>query len=146
MTTTNDDRSEESGEILKTDVLGRIRIRPEEREKILDAFEASGMSGAAFAKLHGVKQQTFASWIQKRRRARGDYDNVEKRRELRMGGPRPKNKTSQQKQPFALIEVETSSQTSPNLLEVELPGGALVKLTSPEQINLLKNLLRELSC
>jgi len=129
MTTTNDDRSEESGEILKTDVLGRIRIRPEEREKI-----------------HGVKQQTFASWIQKRRRARGDYDDVEKRRELRMGGPRPKNKTSQQKQPFALIEVETSSQTSPNLLEVELPGGALVKLTSPEQINLLKNLLRELSC
>ena len=58
----------EAGEFLKTDVLGRVRLRPEEREKMLDAFEAGGMSGQAFAIHHGIKVQTFASWIQKRRR------------------------------------------------------------------------------
>ena len=82
MTTT--DQSPE-GEVLKTDVLGRVRVKPEVREQILDDFERSGMSGRAFAKLHGIHQQTFASWIQKRRRARGDYDNEEIRAKLRMG-------------------------------------------------------------
>jgi hypothetical protein len=53
----------EAGEFLKTDVLGRVRIRPEEREKMLDAFELGGMSGQAFAIHHGIEVQTFASWI-----------------------------------------------------------------------------------
>ena len=58
MTTT--DQSHE-GEVLKTDVLGRVRVKPEHREQILDDFERSGMSGRAYAKLHGIHQQTFAS-------------------------------------------------------------------------------------
>jgi hypothetical protein len=33
-------------------------------EAILDTFEASGMSGQAFALQHGIKIQTFVSWIQ----------------------------------------------------------------------------------
>ena len=41
--------------ILKTDALGRITIPPQKREEILDAFEASSMTGAAFAKAHGIK-------------------------------------------------------------------------------------------
>ena len=32
-------------EILKTDVLGRVRVRKERREQILDEFEKSGMAG-----------------------------------------------------------------------------------------------------
>ena len=59
--------------ILKTDVLGRVRMPADRREAILDGFEQSGMSGQAFAKQIGVKYSTFASWIQKRRRQRGDY-------------------------------------------------------------------------
>ena len=65
----------ESDELLKADVLGRVRVRPEHRERMLDAFEASAMSGQAFAIHHGLKVQTFASWMQKRRRKRGDYDD-----------------------------------------------------------------------
>jgi hypothetical protein len=33
---------------------------------MLDAFEASAMSGQAFAIHHGIKVHTFASWMQKR--------------------------------------------------------------------------------
>jgi hypothetical protein len=62
-----------SGVLLKADVLGRVTLGREQREAMLDAFEASGMSGQAFALQHGIKIQTFASWIQKRRHARGDY-------------------------------------------------------------------------
>jgi hypothetical protein len=32
-----------------------------QREAILDTFEASGMSGQAFALQHGIKIQNFAS-------------------------------------------------------------------------------------
>ena len=59
--------------ILKTDVLGRVRMPANRREAILDAFEQSGMSGQAFAKHIGVKYPTFATWIQKRRRDRSEY-------------------------------------------------------------------------
>lgn len=45
------------------------------REAVLDEFERGAMSGQAFARLHGIKYTTFASWIQKRRRKRSDYLN-----------------------------------------------------------------------
>jgi len=45
------------------------------REAILDAFERIGMSGQAFAARIGVKYPTFATWVQRRRRSRGDYKN-----------------------------------------------------------------------
>lgn len=62
----------ETGEtILKTDTEGRVRTPPERREKLLDEFERSGLSGAKFAELAGIKYQTFASWAARRRKHRG---------------------------------------------------------------------------
>lgn len=74
MTTTNEPSSTEvlstvTLDILKTDVLGRVTLGREQREVVLDAFVVSGMTGQAFALQHGIKIQTFAFWIQKRRRA-----------------------------------------------------------------------------
>ncbi|HTV41838.1 MAG TPA: hypothetical protein VMF08_14745, partial [Candidatus Sulfotelmatobacter sp.] len=57
--------------ILKTDVIGRVRTPSSLREQLLDEFEKSGLSGQEFAKLVGVKYLTFATWAQRRRRARG---------------------------------------------------------------------------
>lgn len=139
-------------ELLKADALGRVRVRPEQRERMLDAFESSAMSGQAFAIHHGIKVQTFASWMQKRRRSRGDYEDEATRRSLRMPSqskarsekpkPRPAG-------PLSLIEVQVSpdsgSESLPPL-EVVLPGGAVVRINSESQIGLLKTLLRELSC
>ena len=54
--------------IKKTDTLGRIRTPLEKREKILEEFERSGLSASKFAELVGVKYQTLATWLQKRRK------------------------------------------------------------------------------
>ena len=50
------------------------------RREILEEFEKSGLTGAGFAALAGIKHQTFASWVQERRRERG------------AGGPGPAGK------------------------------------------------------
>ena len=57
-----------TGEILVQDTLGRVRTPRKKREQILDEYERSGMSGAAFAALVGVKYSTLSSWIQQRRK------------------------------------------------------------------------------
>ena len=48
--------------LLKTDVLGRVKHSPKQRERILDEFERSGVSGPKFAAPAPVKYQTFATW------------------------------------------------------------------------------------
>ncbi len=59
------------GALIKNDRMGRMRFTREQREKILDAYEASGASGKDFAEIHGTKYQTLAIWVQRRRRKHG---------------------------------------------------------------------------
>jgi hypothetical protein len=139
------------GDILKTDVLGRITVGRAQREAILDAFEASGMTGSAFALHHGIKIQTFASWIQKRRRKRGDYQNEEVCRKLRMRKDLPavgSKKVARPQLSMNLIEVNMQNETPEmhEALEVILPGGAVVRIRHEGQLGLLKILMRQLTC
>jgi hypothetical protein len=60
-----------SGQILKTDSLARVRTPRERQRELLDEFERSGLSGAKFAELVGVKYSTFAVWAAKRKRSPG---------------------------------------------------------------------------
>jgi hypothetical protein len=46
-----------AGGLLKTDVLGRVTVRRDQRETILDAFEASGMTGSAFLRTTGSRSK-----------------------------------------------------------------------------------------
>ncbi len=141
------------GNLLKTDVLGRITVGREQRENILNAFEASGMTGQAFALLHGINIQTFASWIQKRRRARGDYHNEAVCSKLRMRknpSPLDSKKVVRPQASMNLIEVnvEDLQNETPKMhqaLEVILPGGAVVRIIHESQLDLFKTLLRQLS-
>ena len=134
--------------LVKTDCLGRVTVAKEQREKMLDAFEASSMSGAEFARTHGVPVMTFASWIQKRRKARGDYNNEEKRRELRMRKKSDSNQkpSAPQHEVMNLIEVTPQASMGSSELEIILPSGAKVQIKDESQIPLLKALIRELSC
>lgn len=59
---------ETGGQLLVQDALGRVRTPREKREQILDEYELSGMTGAAFAAMVGVKYPTLASWVQQRRK------------------------------------------------------------------------------
>ena len=132
---------------LKTDVLGRIQFSKQDRELILDAFEASHLSGAAFARHCGVNYQTFASWVQKRRRQRGQYPTAEALESVQ-SHPEPK-----EHQAPSLIEISLGA-TSDNAieptklqssgLELELPGNARLKLHGHQDLTLAVQLLNEL--
>ena|SRR5215216_6061570 len=63
--------STEQTAVLKSDTRGRVRTPPERRERLLDEFERSGLSGAKFAEVVGIKYQTLAAWVTKRRKQRG---------------------------------------------------------------------------
>jgi len=58
-------------EILKRDGLGRVRTPRARREALAEEFAKSGVSAQKFAALVGVNYQTFASWVQARRKACG---------------------------------------------------------------------------
>ncbi len=62
--------------VLKTDARGRVRVPLERREALMDEFEKSGLSGAAFARLVGIKYATFANWTEQRRKARAPGCNT----------------------------------------------------------------------
>ncbi len=61
------DMEQSDGAILRTDAQGRVRTPAARRETLLDEFERSGLSGAKFAALAGIKYQTFAAWAARRR-------------------------------------------------------------------------------
>ena len=150
--------------ILKQDVLGRITVPKEKREDLLDIFEASGSSAASFARNHSVHPQTFASWIQKRRRNRGDYQKEEVRKRLRMRkntapslnkSDQPAQKSSDKKEVFHLLEIHTEHSPEPQAaleklestpVELVLPNGVMIKLSSETQLPLIKTLIKELPC
>ena len=114
--------------IMKTDRLGRLRYAPEQKAAIIEAYHASGMSAPRFAALHGVNYQTLVYWI--------------------------KNSNPAQQQPndthpalLSLIPAEiTTDPTRTNQpLEVTLPHGAKLLISSPGQASLAAALIRELS-
>ena len=128
--TTADSDGYVEGEILKTDVLGRVRIPASKRESILDAFERSGMSGVAFARHIGVKYPTFATWVQGRRRARGDYPNAD---------------CKDVKAPLALVEAVVDGGGDCGMgVEVEAPGGLKLRVRDRGDVALAAELLRAL--
>jgi hypothetical protein len=109
-------------EVLKTDGRGRVRVPVERREALLDEFEKSGMSGARFARLAGIKYATFANWTQARRKA--------KAQETLGSGP------------LRLIEaVMEGGGSGSGGLVIELPGGGRVRAESPLQLRLAAELL-----
>ena len=90
--------------ILKTDTRGRVWTPKADREALLDLFEQGGMSGAAFARLHGLRYPTFAHWWKRRR----------ERRERERQGPVAL---------FQEVVLARSGGTRHEGLEIELPLG-----------------------
>lgn len=71
MADTNESPLTECSELIRTGRDGRQRYSEAYKRQVLDAFDASGMSGKAFAEQCGVKYPTFASWLAKRRQDGG---------------------------------------------------------------------------
>ncbi len=125
--------SKVEGELIKTDCIGRIRVSHEHREKLLDAFETSNMSGQKFAEHCGIKYQTLATWVQKRKRGRNDYA-------AQHDGP-PESLL----QSLAEVELAPNKIMDGGALSIELPGGARLVMSKPEQAPLAAALINNLS-
>jgi|SRR5271167_2875845 len=119
-------------QVLKTDVLGRVQTPAARREQLLDEFERSGLSGQKFAAVVGIKYPTFASWVQQRRRKRGDY----------VAGkvPAPRNKVRWLE---AVVEQNPGGQSQPALV-LALSGGARIEIGDLKQVALAAALVRAL--
>lgn len=117
--------------ILKTDTRGRVFTPLARREQLLDEFERSGLSGAKFAALAGIKYATFAAWAQARRRQRG----------TEAAAKAPTHPAASLRWLEAVVD---GAPTSRSVLRLCLPGGAHLEISQTTQIPLVATLLAAL--
>ena len=116
------DMQTSDGPILKTDSKGRVHTPKARQERLLDEFARSGLSGPKFARLAGIKYQTFAAW------------GLRRRKRSVVAAP------TKSAEPVRWLEavVEQAQNTSgKNPLVVALPGGARLELTESKQLPLV---------
>lgn len=114
-----------TGELLRQDTAGRVRTSKERRVLLMAQFDRSGLSGARFARMAGIKYQTFANWLHVRRRQA-------------QGG----SKKPQRRKAVTWIEAVPHAAAS---LRVELRGGAWLEVSSAAQARTAAMLLRALA-
>ena len=116
--------------VIKTDQKGRVRITRERREMLLEEFEKSSMTAAAFAGMIGVNIQTFYGWCRQRKRVKQPAA--------------VKGKDAEK--PLQLVEAviaPKSQEPSPTLsLMLHLPGGGHLELTDTSQVPMAAELLK----
>jgi len=133
-------------EIFKADRRGRGRVRVplERREALMDEFEKSGVSGAEFARLAGIKYATFANWRQKRRKGGGPGEES-----AGAGGAAGSAMSGGPVRIFeAVVEERAAAQRMtghPVGLLIELPGGGRMEVQSSQQARLAAELLEYLA-
>lgn len=128
-------------ENLKQDTRGRVRTPAARREALLDEFEKSGMSGAEFARLTGIKCATFAAWAAKRRKGRTALSAAVC---PQVRGSAPVSGGD----PIRLFEAVVDGggpvgphRAGPHGLLVELPGGSRMVVGSPLQMQMAAELV-----
>jgi hypothetical protein len=124
----------EAGEpvILKADKLGRVKTPAARRESLLDEYERSGLGGQEFASLSGIKYQTFATWVQRRRRKRG--------------ATRAPAKSADRARWLEAVVEQARHPGHQNLavMVLHLPGGARVEVADEKQAVLAAVMVRAL--
>ena len=127
--------------LVKTDRRGRLCLPRAKREELLDEFERSGLSGAEFARVVGVKYQTFANWRQARARKRHPHASAAQ--------PEPRAAPLQWAEASLLRSSQPIAAAGASALVVRLPSGVQVELTCRSQAETAAALLRaweKLSC
>lgn len=119
-----------SGDVLiKTDEAGRVRTPAGRRASLLAEFDRSGLSGPKFAALAGIKYQTFAGWLRKRRQGPGG--------ELASpAGPAVSGRW---------LEAVVEEVPAGGGLMLQLPGGVRVEVGDQKQAALAALLVRALA-
>jgi hypothetical protein len=112
--------------ILRTDEQGRVRTPAARRESLLDEFERSGLSGVKFAALAGLKYQTFAAWVARRRKSAVARAPV-----------KPAD-------PVRWLEAVVAQTQNSSALVLQLPGGVRVEVADEKQAVLAAMLVNSL--
>jgi hypothetical protein len=129
-------------EVLKQDRRGRVHVPAQRREALLDEFEKSGVSGAKFAQMAGIKYATFAGWIRKRHKQRGELEQEP------ACPTSPGNEALVSAGPVRLFEALVEGErvverepAGPRGLLVQLPGGSRILIDSPGQLQMAAELV-----
>jgi transposase-like protein len=117
--------------VLQVDERGHVRVSKERREALLAEFERSGMSGAKFARLAGIKYPTFMYWLKQRRE--------------RCGSDGGSGLSEAPAVSFVEALIDGSCRRPTEGLIIELAGGARLRVESPVQLRLAAELLRMLA-
>jgi hypothetical protein len=125
-------RIESGSEILKTDKRGRVRTSPERRQELLAEFERSGLSGPKFAAVTGLKYQTLAGWLQRRRKQGAQVSPAVC--SARTPGV--------QWLETVIDKAQAPQGTAGSALIVRLPSGATLELMTPTHAALAGTVLR----
>ena len=114
--------------VIKSDRRGRLRFTREQRAAMLEAYDTSGLSGPKFAQLHGINYQTFAGWVQRRKR------------------PAPPATARAGEGVLSFIEatVDCRTQRQERGLEILLPGEVRLLIGDLSQVDLAAALIRHL--
>lgn len=119
-------------DMVRSDRRGRLLVRAQQRALILEAFDASALSGMAFCRQHGLSYSTFAGWIQKRRKNAAVSSVVRD-----APGEKPL---------FAEVIIPQTPDTPKPIpaLKVNLPCGVSFEISDPDQMPLAVKLLQAL--
>ena len=107
-----------------------MRVSVERRQRLLAEYQQSGLSARKFTELVGIKYQTFANWLQKRRR---------------LGSSSAKPTDTVQWLEAVVEKAKTSGLATTPALIVALPGGAHMEIGDAHQAALAALLLRSLA-
>lgn len=116
--------------LVKADRRGRLRYTSEQKKTMVDAYRTSGLSAPRFAAHHGVNYQTLVSWIKKDKQP-----------------STPPTPDSAPSGFFSLIPAVIEGSGNPaaiGAMEIFLPGGARLSITSANHVALAAALMREL--
>jgi transposase-like protein len=115
--------------IMKADRRGRLRYTPEQKQTMVAAYRASGLSAPRFAAHHGVNYQTLVTWIKKDKQSSASAT--------------PDSSSSRF---FSLIPALIEGNGNPaadRAMEMLLPGGARLSITSADHVALAVALIRQ---
>ena len=132
MTSTQSEERVAEPNILRTDSRQRVWVSRERRQAILEEFERSGASAMRFAAYSGIKYSTFANWVARRRRAKNGASGA--------------NSGGEPKWLEAIVDERSKGQvpTMRSSLRVQLPGGAYLEVSTPEEAKLAAQLVASL--
>lgn len=124
--------------VLKRDGRGRVRSTAAQRQKVLDEFNRSGLSGPAFARVAGIPYQTLATWRKKRKQGSLAVRSAVAKAQGAGGGG-----TSVRLVEAVIGRPPAGSFTAAGLC-VSLPGGASLAIKEASQVTLAAQLLKAL--